>query len=121
MLLVIVIAMAVVFGLQAWNRHSKGKAKVAPAQVFKVHMAVGVLTLAVFLVHGLPKLLSGRVPLPNEATGVLLGLTLLTTVVLGALTKNARGPQRKTLARCHGIGATAALVLLVAHVGLALA
>lgn len=119
MLLVIALVMVIVFGLQAWNRRGKGQ-KVAPAQVFKTHMLVGVLTLAFFLVHGLPKLLSGRVPLPNMATGVALGVVLLATVLLGAVTKNSRGPQRKALARCHGIGATAALALLVVHVGLAI-
>lgn len=119
MLLVIAIAMAIVFGLQAWNRHSKGN-KVAPAQIFKIHMAVGVLTLAFFLLHGLPKLLSGWAPLPNMVTGVALGVVLLAAVILGAVTKNSRGAQRKQLARCHGICAATALVLLVVHVGFAI-
>ena len=119
MLLVIAIAMVVVFGLQAWNRRGKGQ-KVAPAQVFKIHMLVGVLTLVFFLVHGLPKILGGYAPLPNMVTGVALGVVLLATVLLGAYTKSSRGALRKALARYHGIGATVALVLLVVHVGLAI-
>lgn len=119
MLILIIAIVVAVFAIQAWNRHGSGK-KIAPAQIFKLHMCLGVLVLAFFFIHGLPKLLSGWAPLPNLVTGCLLALTILATVILGAVTKNSRGAKRKALARCHGIGAATALVLLVVHVGLAI-
>lgn len=61
--LIIALVMVVVFGLQARNRHVRGKHKVAPAQMFKIHLTVGVLTLVLFLVPtGTPSMMSSEHP-----------------------------------------------------------
>lgn len=112
MLLVVLVA-AVVFGLQAYNRHSKGP-KVAPAQVFLLHQVCGVVLVLFAVYHGVSHLLGGA-PLPREATGILLIAALCLTAVFGALTKSARGEERRRRALVHRVGAVCALVLLAAH------
>lgn len=117
-MLPIVIVAVIIILLQLWNRRVK-QPKLAPKAVFPLHKVAGVVLLAVFFVHGLPKFLAGWAPLPNAVTGVLLAIALLATVVFGALASSAKGPRRRSLARGHRVGVAASAVLVAAHVALA--
>lgn len=117
-ILPIVIVAVIIILLQLWNRRVK-QPKLAPKAIFPLHKVAGIVLIAVFLIHGLPKLLSGWAPLPNAVTGALLAIALICTVVFGALASSAKGPRRRSLALGHRVGAGAAAVLVAAHIALA--
>lgn len=119
-MVLIVLVPFIVIALQAWNRRVK-QPKIAPKVIFPLHKVAGAFLLAFFVVHGLPKLLSGWAPFPNALTGGLLAVALLLAVIFGALTASSKGPRRRTLATVHRCSAIAAFVLVIAHIAVAVA